>query len=342
MTEIALYLALPPAVRENRHYFSIGMAMRAIKTTIFFSPIPLCVISLSFLLSACTATRSIIHSPQAVPKNEWRLGANMLANFPTQTATALYGGLEAGVDALYSQYAGGDTVRITADGLNGFAKALVAYSLDPLTAQSDLFVRYGIISRFDLGYRYSGGAHVFDGRYQFMGPAGVSAGAGSGEGAGGAGGNAWSGSIALQYCGQSFELPPTLGLDKLQKILKFEFTRKDFLVPIIFGKPLGRAGRFGDFALGLAYDLALVEYGSDLLKIVNDQTGAPFGNLNGKSSISAYGGFANMRLGYRRVFLLGSFALYYQDYGTFELFGGKSASLSGFTLLPSLGLEIRI
>lgn len=289
-------------------------------------------LALALFAAGCTGPRSILHSPDATPKGDWRVGGGMDVNLPTQTSKALYGGLEGGIDGLYSRVKGSDsTVPITADSLNDLTKALIAYSIDPLGAQPTLFVRYGAWRRMDAGYRFAGGVHAFDARYQFLGPV-----------AGDAAGNtrAWRGSLAVQYSSQSFELPSLMG--KLQETLRYEFKRKDVLFPLIFGKPIGADGRYGSFGIGAAYNLALIEYDSEILKLVERvDTGAvrPFENLRGDRLIHSFGGFANARLGYRHVFALASFALYKQDYGTFKLFGGEKAELAGWTLMPSLGLE---
>lgn len=283
--------------------------------------------------AACTAPRSILNSPDALPQGSFAAGMGMDVNIPTATATALYGGLENGIVALYDRTTSDATTPITADSLNDYAKALIAYSLDPLGTQYSVYARYGFLPGVDGGYRWSGGAHALEARWQFMGPLADDS---LGEG--------WRGSIGLQASTQSFEMPSTFGLDKLQSLLRYEFNRKDILIPLSFGKPFGKRGRFGGFALGAAYDLGLVEYESEILKLVErmeDGSTRAFAPLHGERKISAYGVFANVRGGYRWVFLTAAFACYYQDYGEYELFGGRKASLSGMTFLPSFAVETR-
>lgn len=296
------------------------------------TPLRLLAVSLSLLAAACTGPRSILHSPEATPRGDWRIGGGMDVNFPTQTSKALYGGLEGGVDLLYEKFKGSDSIiPITADSLNDLTRALIAYSIDPLGAQPSLYVRYGAWERMDAGYRFAGGVHAFDVRYQFLGHY---------AGKEGGGARDWRGSLAVQYSSQSYELPSLLG--KLQSILKYEFKRKDILIPLIFGKPIGADGRYGNFGIGAAYNLALIEYDSKILKLVEKvDSGAvrPFEDLRGDRSVHSFGGFANARLGYRHVYALASMALYNQDYGTFKLFGGERTKLAGWTLMPSLGLE---
>jgi hypothetical protein len=284
-----------------------------------------------FAAAACTAPRAVLLSPEATPKGKFRFGAQMGVNMPTQTSEALYGGLEGSAKRVWDRYQH-DTVAISADSLNDLAKALVAYSLDPLSVPAGVQIRYGLWHRLDIGYRYDGGANAFDLRYQWMGPEAAAA-------------PGWRGSLAFQYSSQDYTLPSVLGLDKLQDLLRYEFTRKDFLFPLIVGKPLGKEGRIGSIGMGLAYDLSLVKWDSEILNLVekldNGET-KKFEPLQGEKTISAYGAFFDFRAGYKYVFLLGSFTLYWQDYGTFELFGGKTTSLEGWTLMPTLGLEVRI
>ncbi len=284
-------------------------------------------ILLVLLAAACTGPRSVTLSPEATPKGRFRAGGSMDANIPTQTSRSMFDNLENGIEYLADKISA-DTARvaITARELNDLTRALIAYSLDPLGANTSLYVRYGLWPRLDAGYRYAGGAHLLDARVQFLGPVD--------------GGPGWRGSLAVQYSGQEFELPSYLG--KLQGILQYRFARKDILVPLVLGKPFGADGRFGGFGLGAAWNLALIEYDSEILRLLEKMDGntvRPFEDLRGERTIHSFGGFANVRLGYRRVFLLAGMSAFWQDYGTFKLFGGEIASLSGWTYAPSFGLE---
>ena len=292
--------------------------------------------ALGLLAAACTAPRSVLQSPETLRRGRWEAGANLDFNSPTQTISALSDGMEHGVGRLYSQASSDSVVPITADSLNVFAKALVAYSVDPVSVQPGVFVRYGFWSRLDGGYHYSGGAQAVDLRWQFLGAkAGDTVAAGESR---------WQGSIGAQYSWQSYDLPSIAGLDKLQSLLGFEFTRKDILVPLLFGKPFGANGRYGSFAVGGVYDLGFVQYGSDIVKLVERQADGStkaFPALHGDKTVSSYGGFANVRAGYRWVYLVASMAAYWQDYGDFRLFGGKSTHLEGWTYVPALALDFR-
>ncbi len=289
--------------------------------------------TLPFFL-ACAAPRSINHSPETVPKGHWRFSGQGIGILPTQTSEALYGGLEGGVRSLWNELSRNDTahVAITADSLNRFAKALIAYSIDPLGMQTSLGIHYGIWTRLELGYAYTSGVHTFETGYQWLGKPGTE----NGE---------WKGNLALRYSSQEYDMPSLFYLDKLQSILKYKFERRDVLVPLTLGKNWGANGRYGSFACGVAYDWAHIQYGSDLTRLVETISPGitkPFSKLAGDRIIHAFGGFANARVGYSRVFLVPAFTLFWQDYGTYPLFGNKSTHLSGLTFIPALGLEVRL
>lgn len=287
------------------------------------------------LFTGCSAPRSVTVGPAATPKGSFAFGGDVGMTLPTQTARSLYGSLEDQVKSIADQ--DGDTVAVEKDELNAMVEALFAYSLDPIGTRTELWLRYGLGSGLDAGYRYASGAHAFDVRWQFLGRADEPTLFQSL--------NTWQGSLALQYCGQTYALPSLAGLDKLQSLLHYEFKRKDLLIPLVFGKPLGEKGRAGSFGFGLAYNHSWIAYESEILRIVEKLDGGatrPYRDLRGESSIPSYGGFLNGRLGWEHVFLVGGLSVFYQDYGSFRLFGEETAELKGWTWLPTLGLEVRL
>jgi len=285
-------------------------------------------------LSACAAPRAVLNSAEVTPHKKLKTGGALEANLATETSKSLYGGLENGIEALYNQVKGSsDTVPITAKELNDYVRAILAYSLDPVGVGTDFYMQYGLLPRFDIGYHRVGGVNVFGAGWQFFGP--------TRSGKTDIYPNRWSGSLSVQYSSQEYELPSVLG--KLQSIFRYEFKRKDILVPVAFGKGLGQNSRYGNYGLGLVYNYTKVKYGSDLLKLVeklDDGSTIPFEKLQGEKSISSYGGFFNVRLGYKHVFLISSFSTYWQDYGDFDIYGTEKISLGGWTFVPALGVEL--
>ena len=61
-----------------------------------------------------------------------------------------------------------------------------------------------------------------------------------------------------------------------------------------------------------------------------------------KRDFSSFGGFVNLKLGYRYFYVIPAVSLFYQNYGDYALLNGQSTSLSGFTVVPSLGFQLRI
>jgi hypothetical protein len=292
-------------------------------------------VMLGAIFQGCSAPRSVGLDAVATPKGHFAIGGETGFTAPTQTVRSLYGTLEDQVQDLANDQ--NDTVAISATELNQMVEALFAYSLDPMGARTEVWLRYGIGYDLDAGYRFASGAHAFDVRWQFLSPPQDTTKKASIKG--------WNGSLALQYCGQSYDLPSVAFLDKLQSILRYEFKRKDLLVPLIFGKTMGENGRLGSYNLGLVYNHTWITYGSEILNLVeklDENTVRPFKDLNGEASIPSYGAFTNVRLGWSRVFLVGALAVYYQNYGKFELFGEETVELKGWTILPSLGLELKL
>src|SRR3954471_9599780 len=83
------------------------------------------VTSLTFLITACTAPRSVLNSPEALAKGRWQAGMNLDVNIPTETSDKLYGSMEKGLSSLYDRTTRDGSAPITADSLNGYALALI-------------------------------------------------------------------------------------------------------------------------------------------------------------------------------------------------------------------------
>jgi hypothetical protein len=270
-----------------------------------------------------------LYSGQTLPKGKWQASGAAVGNMPTQTTSTLFDGVEPLIDQLDF-----DTLTgLTTEDMDRLVGALLMHSLDPLGMTYEFGVDYGLLDRWQAGYAYSSGTHAIHLQTQWLGPS---------SGDSGASTDAWRGSVAVQASQSSYEMPSVLGLDKLQKILKYEFKRRDVLIPLAFGKPLGADGRYGSFATGLGFGMAWVEYGTEYLKVIQklDAGSADaFQDLHESFSFPYYGGFFNARLGYGHAFLVSGLSVYWQDYGDFELFGSQT-HFQGWTFLPSLGLQL--
>ena len=205
----------------------------------------------AFLFStSCTAPRSIVSTGKVTPRGEFRVGGNASFNIPTETigktGSAL---LKAAEEA-----AGKDTVRYNQT-IERLQTAALAYVLDPVRPASDLYVRYGVIDRLDVGYKYAFGSHVFDAMYQFLGPTGTPENPGSRQP------GATYGSIGLQFATQRARLPNIPLLDDVNSVLGFRARRQDVLVPLVFSQSLGAEEEIGAISYGVVYAHSFLRYG---------------------------------------------------------------------------------
>lgn len=288
----------------------------------------------SLIWGSCSAPRTILHSGKVTPHKQLRVGFDYSLNVATQPVKSIVGNTRELIDIASNQ----DSL-VFGDVVSTLNKAALAYALDPIGQGFNFYGRYGLLKKFDIGYKYTG-AHVFDARYQFKGS--VNTFDEPGEDGG-------YGSVGLQYSAQSYDLPSWTGLDKLQGILGLEFKRKDILIPLVFSNSFGPEEKYGAVSYGLAYGHSFIRYSFDPKNIYWAANTAGAGldttlipSVNVKINYPSFGAFANIRFGYKYVFGLLSFAMYYQKYGTFPLLGGETVKFKGFSFVPSAGLYIDI
>ena len=301
------------------------------KYSLIFSRLA-CLAAVLLLLGGCTASRTIILSGKVTPQGEFKGGFNASGNISTQTAVSLAGISKAAVDAALNR----DSVFYD-EQVNQFAKGVVAYSLDPISPNFDVYVRYGLLDRVDVGYKFAFGAHVLDAMYQFLGSTGTPDNPGQ---------PGLYGSIGLQYSGQKSNLPGRLFLNRLESLFNYNATRRDLMVPLIFSQSFGVEESMGHIAFGIAYNHTFIRYAFEPTNLFEREVGSRVNRrvegVSARKSFGSYGAFINGKLGYRFVYLLPALSIFYQKYGTFELLGNQTATLKGFTFLPSLGLQATI
>lgn len=279
-------------------------------------------------VAGCTAPRAVINSGKVTAPGKFKAGINFGGNIATEPIGQLDDITKAAVDAIVKK----DTVFYD-DEVEAATKALLAYSLDPVGPTFDFYLRYGLVERVDVGYKYASGVHVLDAQYQFMGPTGTPANPG--------GDVRWYGSVGLQYAGQSSDWVDKLFLDKLQPVLQFTAKRKDITVPLIFSRSFGVEEEKGSVAFGAVYNQTFISYGFEPSRLFKKYGGESL-KLDGlmkKNNYASYGIFVNARLGYKGFYLLPALTMYYQDYGSYKLLDDKSYSFSGMTFIPSVGLQ---
>lgn len=289
----------------------------------------------AIFLASCTAPRTVYHSGKVTPKGQVRVGFDVTGNIPSATTKAIFDN----IDGLVTALANMDSIKFenNEQALNDVSKSVLAYTLDPIGAGYDLHLRVGVIERVDVGYKLAGGAHVFDARYQFLGSTGTPDNPGDDP-------EGFSGSVGLQYSGKSYELPSFFSAD-INEFLGFEMKRKDIFVPVAFSYPFGEEELYGNVSFGLAYGHTFLSYSLTPEKIYEyTQNAVPqiIDPVNEKKNYSSYGGFINIKGGYKYAYVIGSLGIYYQDYGSYTLLKGYTAKLKGVTVVPSLGLQVNL
>lgn len=290
----------------------------------FFIPL------LLVMMASCTAPRSVINSGKVTAPGQFKVGFNYGGNIASEPLSHLDDIGKATVDAILNR----DTVFYS-DQIDIFARSLTAYAIDPVGPSFDLYVRYGIAPRFDAGYKYASGAHVIDAMYQFMGSTGTPANPGPAG---------LYGSVGLQYSGQSLDIGNQFYLDRINTLLKFNASRKDLVVPLIFSKSFGPEEEIGSVAWGVVYNHTFLEYGFEpgkLFRRLEQNKVVKIEEVTEKNNFSSFGAFVNARIGFKYIYILPALTVYYQDYGTYTLLENKQYSYSGFTFIPSIGVQAR-
>jgi hypothetical protein len=282
------------------------------------------------LAAGCTPSRGIIASGKVTPKGAFKIGGNSSFNIATAPMAQIDNVTKSAVQAIENR----DTISF--EDFRGLTRGLLAYSLDPVAPTSDLYIRYGLARRVDIGYKLASGAHVFDAMYQFMG------GLGTPENPGPAG---LHGSIGLQYATQNADLPGKRYLNRLGSIFNYELSRKDLLIPLVFSQSFGPEEQYGNISWGLVYGHTFINYGFSpgklYVKVAGDQVKKLEPFLE-KQHYSSYGAFFNAKIGFKYAYLLPALSIYYQNYGTYNLFGLQQESYKGMSFIPSLGLQINL
>ena len=135
----------------------------------------LSLLALVLVLQSCVAPRSVLNSGKVTPKDNFAAGwqyAGNISTAPIDKATEL---IDLNIDQIASIQNSADTLstydaEVLNQNLEIIGQAAIAYAADPIGAGSQFYLRYGLIDRVDIGYKYAAGAHVFDAQYQFLGP----------------------------------------------------------------------------------------------------------------------------------------------------------------------------
>lgn len=280
---------------------------------------------LILFLTSCAAPKVINQSGKVAAKGNVVAGASYTANVPTKTI-ALMGNI---VKQNITDLANRDSITLNGN-LENVNKAAIAQAIDPLASGYDFYLRVGVAKRVELGYKLAGKANTFNVQYQFLGPLG-NVGAKEKQ--------RLYGSVGLQYSWQSYRLPSFFG--EIQNRLGYKFGRNDILLPIIFSYSFGNEEEYGALAFGLAASYSNISYTTQPERIF-DTNGKPVFAENHKESFTSFGGFINVKAGYRYVYLVPALSFFYQNYGSYKLLNGSEFMFKGFTFVPSVSLQIQV
>jgi len=287
--------------------------------------------------AACTAPRGITTSGKVTPQGEFRVAYNQSFNVATAPLAKAGSAVKEAASTLGTQAAEGQKVNYS-DAVSQVQTAALAYLVDPVQPASDLSIRYGIVPRLDAGYKYAFGSHVFDAAYQLVGPTGSV----ENPERGAVGGTTYA-SIGLQYAIQRAGLPKIPFLNDLNNLLGLSATRQDLIIPLTISQSLGAEESIGAISYGAVYAHSWVSYGFRPSNLYNRAGTAVLPDLPSQSNnFSSYGLFLNAKIGYKYVYFVPALSFYYQNYGTYTLVDGSTASFSGATFIPSLGVQFRI
>lgn len=277
------------------------------------------------LCYSCAAPKVINQSGKVAAKGNVIAGASYTANVPTKTI-ALMGNI---VKQNITDLANRDSITLNGN-LENVNKAAIAQAIDPLASGYDFYLRVGVAKRVELGYKLAGKTNTFNVQYQFLGPLG-NVGAKEKQ--------RLYGSVGLQYSWQSYRLPSFFG--EIQNRLGYKFGRNDILLPIIFSYSFGNEEEYGALAFGLAASYSNISYTTQPERIFDTNGKSVFAE-NHKESFTSFGGFINVKAGYRYVYLVPALSFFYQNYGSYKLLNGSEFVFKGFTFVPSVSLQIQV
>lgn len=281
------------------------------------------------LIFSCSPPKSMINSGKVVTKNQVRFGNNYSVNVSSSPITESIKGIKE-----LGSFGDKDSFQFDKS-LEQLNAAALAYCLDPIGYKTDFYLRYGLGHKIDLGYRYSGKAHMVDARYQFLGSNSTYQYSDY---------KGMYGSIGLQYGWQHYGFSDKK-FDQVKRFFDLSMSRKDISIPLIFSKGFGAEEKYGALSFGVIYTHSFIRYNVNPRNVyMRDNEGVQrmLEPLNVKMHYGSYGAFISAKAGWKFIYFNAGITCYYQKYGTYPLLGGSNVTLKGFTIIPSYGLQFNI
>jgi hypothetical protein len=123
---------------------------------------------------------------------------------------------------------------------------------------------------------------------------------------------------------QRAKLPNVPFLDNINNVLGFKATRHDLIVPLVFSQSFGTEEEVGAISYGVMYAHSFLSYGFEPRNVYNGPgSGSVADKIPSlpvaKQNFSSFGGFLNVKLGYRYAYVIPAVSVYYQNYGQYQL-----------------------
>ncbi len=251
-------------------------------------------------LCACTTAMTTIQPAQTLAPRAMHVSVGLDVNVPV---TRVVEALDAAAD-IAENYAANPGYVPPEDEQRRYLDALIGLALNAPGVMNDFMFRYGFGDRIDGGLRYTGTAVHVDAKYRFLER------------------NGWHGSASLGYTHHLFK---GLIFDALEYIHVDDFSRRDFSMPIIFGR---RLADYGYLWLGPKYVFSRVGIDSTLQNVDD--------SLALRAPIHHFGGFVGVALGYRVLYV-------YAEVTALQMFAEpvilrEATDIGGLVIQPAFGV----
>lgn len=278
----------------------------------------------SLIIGACSVPKVINESGRVTPKGHATGGVTYMSQISTITVTQLGQVARQALDTYQAE----DTSYFD-NFLKETNEAMVSYALDPISFGPQFYLRVGVADRFEVGYLRAKKANMFQAQYQFMGFRKDNPEAQKEV--------RWFGSVGLRYSWNKYSLPDYFS--NVQQVLKYSYGRRDFFIPIIFSRSFGPNEKLGSVSFGMTYGHHSLNY-SFIPSQIFSSNGVKLQGVDYKNRFSSLGLFANVKLGYKFIYLIPSISMYYQKYGTYPLLDKSTITLEGWTFVPGISLQL--
>jgi hypothetical protein len=259
-------------------------------------------LALLVLVGGCSTALSTMQPADTLPKGGVHVSGGMDIDIPVTRAIEV---ISTAKD-LGEKYSDNANYMPTEEEKQDAFTAALGLALSQPGVQHDLMLRYGVVTDFDAGFRWTTSGVHLDGKFQFLHQATED----------------WDGAISVGF---GYHLFDGLLFDVLEYLQIDDFSRYDIAVPVIFGRRIQEWGRFWT---GVKYDIAFVHIDAKLENV--DET------LTVDDKVHYFGGFAGFGVGYKWVHLFAELTV--MNMWSKPTVLGRERDIGGIIVVPSFGL----